>query len=81
MDKSLLQYSCIFIFNTISALESDWSGIEEAKVRIISPISKTGDDSTIYIGLEYKLSDGWKTYWSSPAEGGYPQQIKWQEIL
>ena len=41
-----------FIYaNAAYALQSNWSGIEEAKVRIISPLSKAGNNSNIYIGI------------------------------
>jgi len=29
--------------------------------------------------LEYKLQDGWKTYWKSPGGGGFPQSINWNK--
>ncbi|PPR41700.1 MAG: Thiol:disulfide interchange protein DsbD [Alphaproteobacteria bacterium MarineAlpha6_Bin2] len=81
----MLRYICflltIFYFfyaNTTNALQSNWSGIDEAKVRIISPLSKTGAHHNIYLGLEYQLQEGWKTYWSSPGEGGYPQTLDWK---
>ena len=57
-------------------LESSWDGINEAKLRIISPvlqISTNGDENII--GLEYKLKKNWKTYWKSPGAGGFPQEI------
>ena len=71
----------IFYFNTAGALQSNWGGIEEAKVRIISPFSKSGNNSFIYLGLEYQLKDGWKTYWRSPGEGGFPQTLDWSKSI
>ena len=57
------------------ALESPWSGIQEAKVRLISPLSNTNSSNEIVVGLEYVLKKGWKTYWKSPGAGGFPQEI------
>ena len=74
----LLTIFCFSNFNYSYALNSDWEGIEEAKVRIISPITKTEDNKNIFLGLEYKLLNGWKTYWHSPGEGGYPQKLHWE---
>ena len=70
-----------FYSNCIFSLESNWSGAEEAKVRIISPFSKAGDTSNLYLGLEYKLQNGWKTYWHSPGDGGFPQTIDWKNSI
>ena len=74
----LLFIFCFFYLNTSHALNSDWRGIEEAKVRIISPFSKAGNNPDIYLGLQYRLKQGWKTYWHSPGEGGYPQTLNWE---
>ena len=63
------------------ALQSDWSNGIEAKVRIISPFTHNDNRSTIYLGLEYQLQDGWKTYWRSPGEGGFPQEINWSKSI
>ncbi len=72
---------CFFYVNATHALNSDWQGIDEAKVRIISPFSQSGDNTNIYLGLEYQLQEGWKTYWHSPGEGGYPQTIDWKNSI
>ena len=68
----------IFIFTNALALETDWSSGNESQVRLISPITKTSNTTSFYLGLEYKLQEGWKTYWKSPGDGGFPQQIKWE---
>ena len=69
---------CFFCANPTYSLESNWSGVDETKVRIISPISKIGYNPNIYLGLEYQLQKGWKTYWHSPGAGGFPQTIDWK---
>ena len=33
--------------------------------------------STVSAGLYLKLGDGWKTYWRSPGEVGFPPEIDW----
>ena len=68
----------LFLFSNIGhSIESEWKGIEEAKVRILSPLSTTNMDEEITIGLQYKLKKGWKTYWKSPGAGGFPQEINY----
>ena len=49
-----------FYASNIFALESNWSGIDEAKVRIISPISQTGDKQSIFLGLGRAGTHGWR---------------------
>ena len=68
----------IFYVNTVNSLQSNWSGIDEAKVRLISPMLKAGEQLDVYLGLEYQLLEGWKTYWHTPGEGGFPQTIDWK---
>tara|TARA_Y100000996_G_C22549829_1_gene653306 strand:- start:80 stop:1993 length:1914 start_codon:yes stop_codon:yes gene_type:complete len=71
---------CFFIIsNSCFALESEWSDNNEAKVRIISPNSHNNNEALITLGLEYKLLEGWKTYWKSPGDGGFPQDIDWSK--
>ena len=72
---------CMFCFNLkfANALQSDWSNGVEAKVRIISPSTHNNNSSKLYLGLQYQLQDGWKTYWRSPGEGGFPQKLDWRQ--
>ncbi len=63
----------------VFGLESNWSNGIESQIRLISPLSKNNNQNEIYLGLEYQLNDGWKTYWQSPGEGGFPQNIRWNK--
>ena len=51
---------CFFYFNNTYALNSNWGGINEAEVRIISPFSKSGDNKKIYL-YDSTLRDGAQT--------------------
>ena len=73
----------IFIFINISSfsiygLESPWGESDASKVRIISPITHINNQNQIVVGLEYKMNPGWKTYWQSPGDAGFPQEISWK---
>jgi len=35
--------------------------------------------ATISAGLDLELGEGWKTYWRSPGEVGFPPQVDWTE--
>ena len=76
--KYLFFIIVIFSFTSLWALQSDWSSGNESQVRLISPISHNDSSKNIYVGLEYQLQKGWKTYWQSPGDGGFPQEIIWK---
>ena len=69
----------IFFFTNAFALQTDWSNGIESQVRIISPSTHINNQNELYLGLQYKLKKGWKTYWLSPGEGGFPQKIDWSK--
>jgi suppressor for copper-sensitivity B len=58
-------------------LSSEWSIGDSSKVRLISPYSQN-NSKELWIGLEYAMDPGWKTYWKSPGDGGFPQNISWE---
>ncbi|MFL2543248.1 MAG: protein-disulfide reductase DsbD family protein [Alphaproteobacteria bacterium] len=66
-----------FFCTNVFALSSDWSVGDSAKVRIISPYSQN-NNKELLIGLEYEMDPGWKTYWKSPGDGGFAQNILWE---
>ncbi len=68
---------CTFYFNTVFALSSEWAVGETSKLRLISPYSQNSSKN-ITIGLEYQMEPGWKTYWKSPGDGGFAQNISWE---
>jgi len=74
-------YLFIILFNSFSlhALDSNWGESEVSKVRLISPLSHNNNQNNIKMGLEYQLKPGWKTYWLSPGEGGFPQELNWNK--
>ena len=66
-----------FFCTNVIALSSDWSIGESSKVRLISPYSQN-NSTELFIGLEYEMDPGWKTYWKSPGDGGFAQNISWE---
>ncbi len=63
-------------FTGAAAKSSDWYASETSKLRLISPYSQNNTKDLI-IGLEYQMEPGWKTYWKSPGDGGFAQNISW----
>lgn len=62
---------------TASAQSSDWKGIDKTQVRLISALTQVGDSNDILLGLHFKMQKGWKVYWRSPGDAGYPPEIDW----
>ena len=76
--RSLICILFVSFFPTnVIALSSDWSVGDSSKVRLISPYSQN-NNKELLIGLEYEMDPGWKTYWKSPGDGGFAQNISWE---
>ncbi len=54
---------------------STWESGPKAEVRLISATTAVGDLEVIPLGVEVKLQPGWKTYWRSPGDAGFPPQV------
>ncbi len=59
------------------AMASDWSVNDQGKLRLVSAIKGVGERKSLALGLEFKLQPGWKIYWRSPGDAGYPPRIDW----
>ncbi len=51
-----------------------WLDQEQARLRLIS-----GDQAgeTVRAGLQFELQPGWKIYWRSAGDAGYPPKVDW----
>ena len=47
----------------------------QSSAEIVSAVAGTGDLATIPFALHIVLQPGWKTYWRSPGDAGYPPQV------
>jgi suppressor for copper-sensitivity B len=56
---------------------SDWSVNETGRVRLIAATTATGTDPVIRLGVQFQLQPGWKMYWRTPGDAGYPPRIDW----
>ncbi len=57
---------------------SDWARTDHGAVRLISATGAVGDPETVKLGLQFELSDGWKVYWRSPGDAGFPPRVNWE---
>jgi suppressor for copper-sensitivity B len=56
---------------------SDWVRTDQTAVRLVSAVDAVGQADDIRIGLRIDLEPGWKTYWRSPGDAGYPVSVDW----
>ena len=72
--------SLVVFINNVHSYEasSKWNVGTKAKARLLSSVNAVGNHNVILIGIEVKLHQGWKTYWQSPGDGGFPQEIIWK---
>jgi suppressor for copper-sensitivity B len=56
---------------------SEWARADESAVRLISATAAVGSAAQLRAGLEFALQPGWKTYWRSPGDAGFPVTVDW----
>ena len=57
---------------------SGWARDNESAVRMVSAVAGAGTESELRAGIEFELQPGWKTYWRTPGDAGYPVSVDWQ---
>ena len=72
-----LLLSALGIAGTARAAGSDWVKTEQTQLRLVSAVDAVGDSQTATLGLHFRLKPGWKIYWRSPGDAGYPPSIDW----
>jgi len=58
------------------AASSDWVETEQTAVRLISASETTGG-GPVLLGLQFRMQPGWKIYWRSPGDAGFPPEPDW----
>ncbi len=56
---------------------SAWVRTQHGAVRLVSAVRGTGDGTHVTLGLQFSLDPGWKIYWRSPGDAGYPPRLDW----
>ncbi len=56
---------------------SDWASSESGQVRLIAATVAVGSAASVRLGLHLRLESGWKIYWRTPGDAGYPPKIDW----
>ena len=56
---------------------SNWAKTDQTKVRMIASTQGVGDSRGLRLGLQFQLQPGWKVYWRSPGDAGFPPNVEW----
>jgi suppressor for copper-sensitivity B len=63
---------------TARAAAGPWLDQEQARLRLIAGGGAPAADGAIALGLHFALQPGWKIYWRSPGDAGYPPHMDWR---
>ncbi len=74
----------VLVFQTIFPLESEAGNAssetletDQTSLRLIAASEGAGEARSLTLGLHFKLKPGWKVYWRSPGDAGYPPSVEW----
>jgi suppressor for copper-sensitivity B len=57
---------------------SAWVRNDHGDVRLVAATTAVGDAAQVQLGLQFQLKHGWKIYWRSPGDAGFPPAIDWK---
>ncbi len=60
------------------AAASGWLDHDHAQLRLLAATDSVGAGDGLRLGLHFKLQPGWKIYWRSPGDAGFPPAVDWQ---
>ncbi len=75
-------YGMLLVFVTLFSLpynaqgaSSSWVEEEFSRVRLVTGQETLGEAGKVMLGLQFELKEGWKTYWRSPGDAGFPVSL------
>ena len=72
----------LFVFNEEQAdakfAESNTIENDHTQLRLLSSSVGVGETEILTLGLHFTMRPGWKVYWRSPGDAGYPPSIEWE---
>lgn len=60
------------------AAASDWLDHGQARLRLLAAAGASAAEDELRLGLQFRMQPGWKIYWRTPGEAGFPPTIDWQ---
>ena len=62
---------------TAIAAASTWDKTDYSAVRLVAAANAVGDGGMVVLGLQFRMQPGWKIYWRSPGDAGFPPRADW----
>ena len=59
------------------AAAGPWVEKDQLRLRLIGGAEVQGAPDRVFLGLQYELEPGWKIYWRSPGDAGFPPALDW----
>ncbi|SME94548.1 suppressor for copper-sensitivity B [Tistlia consotensis] len=59
------------------AAAGPWVDNDQGRLRLVAAADAIGETGEPKLGLQIELKDGWKTYWRSPGDAGFPVSVDW----
>lgn len=50
---------------------------EHVETRLVAAVTGVGERESVPLGLYFRLAPGWKIYWRSPGDAGFPPRVDW----
>ena len=59
------------------AAASEWWRTDQGDVRLVAASAAAGHADEVQFGLQFRMMPGWKIYWRSPGDAGFPPRPDW----
>jgi len=56
---------------------SPWNETDQTRLRLVASTETIGGTKDVKLGLQFELQPGWKVYWRSPGDAGFPPNVDW----
>ena len=60
-----------------AAAASEWWKTDHGAVRLVAASDAVGTAGELRFGLQFQMKPGWKIYWRSPGDAGFPPRPDW----
>jgi len=70
---------CLAASGAARAAAGPWLDHDQARLRLIAAEGAVGEAARLSLGLQFELQPGWKIYWRSPGDAGFPPVLDWTE--
>ncbi|MGA0315698.1 MAG: protein-disulfide reductase DsbD domain-containing protein, partial [Alphaproteobacteria bacterium] len=79
MLSTFFGFVCLIFMGTAAATSVHNSTFvtDQGRVTLIAGSSGSESRQKTFLGLHFEMKEGWKIYWRSPGDAGFPPQIRW----